>query len=103
MRTAIDDLDDRFTVGWSSEQVTDIVLARISCPENGEPLGGSSRPGTRHGPNLDQATARRQSTPGGRSTGPSIQARIQRGVPSEGQYSARQHAEADIELDEPPG
>lgn len=57
LRAAIDGLDDRFTVGWSSEQVTDLVLARITRLENGEPLGGTTS-GTRHGPTLDQATAR---------------------------------------------
>lgn len=57
LRAGVDALDDRCTVGWSSEQVTEIVLARISRLENNEPLGGTSRSGRSHGPNLDRATA----------------------------------------------
>lgn len=41
LRAAINDLDDRFTEGWSSEQVTDIVLARIARLQDGQPLGGA--------------------------------------------------------------
>lgn len=40
LRAAIEDLDARFTDGWPSEQVTDIVLARIERLENAQPLGG---------------------------------------------------------------
>lgn len=95
LRAAVGDLDDRYAEGWSSEQVTDIVLARIARLEDGRPLGDASRTRPHSGPNLDRATApRRTASP------PSVQGRVQRGVPRGGQFAARQHAEADVELTE---
>lgn len=42
LRAAVGDLDDRYTTGWPSEQVTGIVLARIARLERGHPLGSTA-------------------------------------------------------------
>jgi serine/threonine-protein kinase HipA len=58
---AIDVLDDRFTTGWVSEQVTDIVLARLARLESGGPLGGDSASRKRHTANHNEADPTGQS------------------------------------------
>lgn len=58
LRSAVNNLGDGFTAGWSSERVTDIVLRRIARLESGQPLGDTPSSRKRHGLTLDQATTR---------------------------------------------
>jgi serine/threonine-protein kinase HipA len=61
LRSAVHDLDDEYTVGWPSERVIDVVLARLRRLEAGDPLGSVTavvRP--RGARTLDLATVRRE-------------------------------------------
>ena len=69
IRAALDALTDAFTGGWPSERIIDIIAARATRLDTGEPLGAG--PATTHGSSsaaltLDAATTQRGSSATGR-------------------------------------
>lgn len=86
-RAALEAIDPDDYPGVSAEAL-DTVRHRLSLSSTDDPSG----PGTVH---------HTVATTSARPRGTGRQARVQRGVPSGGQYAAQQHAEADVELTEP--
>ncbi|HST49133.1 HipA domain-containing protein [Jatrophihabitans sp.] len=61
IRTGLDALPDKFTTGWPSERVIDIILARCTRLTAGEPLGAGPATTRRSAAlTLDDATEQRQ-------------------------------------------
>jgi serine/threonine-protein kinase HipA len=63
IRAGLAGLTDEFTTGWPSERVIDIIAARSTRLDTGEPLGAApaaTRRATSTAPTLDGATAQRQ-------------------------------------------
>jgi serine/threonine-protein kinase HipA len=63
IRAGLDALADEFTAGWPSDRVIDIIAARSTRLDTGEPLGAglaTARRSSSAAPTLDVATAQRQ-------------------------------------------
>jgi serine/threonine-protein kinase HipA len=63
LRAALEDLGEKYTAGWPSEQVIQTVRARVDRLDAGEQLGSTAAARPRGGYTLDTATTRRDLGP----------------------------------------